>query len=88
MNWNLIEYLPEEARVRSSFSHIIAEYINAVYDHMWVENDRNITQTPARRRPGTSQSSYRPELGLGAHKTAAEFAQSLLNGVMSQKLFQ
>lgn len=88
MNWNLAEYLPEEVKCRSSFSNVIAAYINAVYEYMWSDPDRALTQTPIRRRPSTSQSSYRPQLGLGAHKNASEFAKNLITGELSQKLFQ
>lgn len=89
MNWNLIEYLPEEAACQASFSAIVAGYISAVYQHM-CESD-TADATPRRRRKNRNSSlsqTLSAPLGLGALENTAEFAKKLISGEMSHKLFQ
>ena len=47
MNWNLAEYLPEWCGSQSSFSNVIASYMNAVYEKQQEESGRF---TPVTRR--------------------------------------
>lgn len=82
MNWSLMECLPDEVGCRSSFSTVIAGYINAVYQCM-MENEANNTLRPRRR---LSQSSF--ALGLGALENTADYAKKLISGEMSQRLFK
>ncbi|XP_043787268.1 DNA polymerase epsilon catalytic subunit 1 [Apis laboriosa] len=84
MNWNLMECLPKEAACQSSFSAIIAGYINAIYQFI-SENELNATIKP--RRKSNSQS-LAAQLGLGSLENTANFAKKLISGDMSQKLFQ
>lgn len=84
MNWNLMECLPKEAACQSSFSAIIAGYINAIYQFI-SENELNTTIKP--RRKSNSQS-LAAQLGLGSLENTANFAKKLISGDMSQKLFQ
>ncbi|OAD60585.1 DNA polymerase epsilon catalytic subunit A [Eufriesea mexicana] len=84
MNWNLMECLPQEAACRSSFTAIIAGYINAIYQFM-CENELNTTIKPKRRSNSQSLSA---QLGLGSLENTADFAKKLISGDMSQKLFQ
>lgn len=86
MKWNLMECLPKESGCQSSFSAVIAGYINAIYQFM-IENDLNNTFRPKRRTNSLSQS-ISAQLGLGSLENTADFAKKLISGDMSQKLFQ
>lgn len=78
MNWNIAELLPERAGCRNNFNAVIAGYINAVYTRL--ENaDRSRVIVGA-----LSQPSY----GLATHETVMEYAKELLQGEISQTLFQ
>lgn len=79
-----MECLPKEAACQSSFSAIIAGYINAIYQFI-SENELNTTIKP--RRKSNSQS-LAAQLGLGSLENTANFAKKLISGDMSQKLFQ
>ncbi|XP_015586460.1 DNA polymerase epsilon catalytic subunit A [Cephus cinctus] len=88
MNWNIMQFLPEEASCQASFSAIIAGYISAIYQFMCESDNANMTPRPRKRRnTSLSQTLTRP-LGLGALENTSEFAKSLIMGEMSQKLFQ
>lgn len=82
-----MECLPQEAACRSSFSAIIAGYINAVYQFM-SENELNTTVRPNRLRSNSLSQSLTPQLGLGSLENTADFAKKLISGDMSQKLFR
>ncbi|XP_076638395.1 DNA polymerase epsilon catalytic subunit 1 isoform X3 [Colletes latitarsis] len=87
MKWNLMECLPKEAACQSSFSAIIAGYINALYQFMSENEQLNATVRPRRRSTSLSQS-LSAQLGLGALENTADFVKQLISGDMSQKLFQ
>lgn len=78
-----MECLPKEAACQSSFSAIIAGYINAIYQFI-SENELNAIKP---RRKSNSQS-LAAQLGLGSLENTANFAKKLISGDMSQKLFQ
>ncbi|XP_014243351.1 DNA polymerase epsilon catalytic subunit A [Cimex lectularius] len=86
MNWNLSEYLPEEAGVQSHFTTIVAGYISAVYQYM--NTSEPVSATPKRVSALSSQMATQAiPLGVGAHLSTAEFAKALISGDMTQKLF-
>lgn len=87
MNWNLMEYLPEDAACQDNFSAVIAGYIMKVYLHL---QDNMIPEghTPVRKKRASSQSQTQSKpLGLGVHATTAEYAKELITGELAQKLF-
>lgn len=87
MNWNLMEYLPEDAACQDNFSAVIAGYIMKVYLHL-KENLVPEGHTPARKKRVSSQSQTQSKpMGIGVHETTAEFAKDLITGEMAQKLF-
>lgn len=79
-----MECLPKEAACQSSFSAIIAGYINAIYQFI-SENELNATIKPKRK---SNSQSLAAQLGLGSLENTANFAKKLISGDMSQKLFQ
>lgn len=83
MNWNLLEYLPEEAGCRESFKVILAGFINAVHTHLSGLDVELVPQVPVGSQPSTQRM-----LGLGTRGNAAEFAEKLLVEHLSQKLFE
>ncbi|XP_026299077.1 DNA polymerase epsilon catalytic subunit A [Apis mellifera] len=82
MNWNLMECLPKEAACQSSFSAIIAGYINAIYQFI---SENELNAIPKRK---SNSQSLAAQLGLGSLENTANFAKKLISGDMSQKLFQ
>lgn len=86
MKWNLMECLPKEAACQSSFSAIIAGYINAIYQFMSENEQMNATVRP--RRSTNLSQSLTAQLGLGSLQNTADFAKKFISGDMSQKLFQ
>lgn len=88
MKWNLMECLPREAACQSSFSAIIAGYINAIYQFMSENEQLNATVRPRRRLSQSLSQSLSAQLGLGALTNTADFVKRLISGDMSQKLFQ
>ncbi|CAD6231570.1 GSCOCG00001475001-RA-CDS [Cotesia congregata] len=86
MTWNLMEILPQEASCQASFSAVIAGYIIAVYEFINQMEFPNTPRLSRRRKNNFSQTIC--QLGLGSLENAGEFAKKLINGEMSQKLFQ
>nr|XP_003707004.1 PREDICTED: DNA polymerase epsilon catalytic subunit A [Megachile rotundata] len=87
MQWNLMECLPKEAACQSSFSAIIAGYINAIYQYI-SENEQMNTSIKPRRRSNSLSQSLTAQLGLGSLENTADFAKKLISGDLSQQLFQ
>ncbi|CAB0006743.1 unnamed protein product, partial [Nesidiocoris tenuis] len=85
MNWNLSEFLPEEANVQGHFTTIIATYISTIYQFM--AESEPVLGTPMRRQTTASQATQTAPTGVGAHLSTAEFAKNLITGELSQKLF-
>ncbi|XP_076350234.1 DNA polymerase epsilon catalytic subunit 1 isoform X2 [Tachypleus tridentatus] len=75
MCWNLMKYLPESAAIQENFSAVIASYISTVYQHY---------QEEYRARKLTS-CSQNPENSVTP--ASLTFAQELVSGELSQKLF-
>ncbi|XP_026280416.1 DNA polymerase epsilon catalytic subunit 1 [Frankliniella occidentalis] len=87
MNWNLMEYLPEDAACQDNFSAVIAGYIMKVFLHL-KENIVPDGQTPVRKKRAGSQSQTQSKpLGLGVHASTAEYAKDLIANELAQKLF-
>lgn len=82
-----MECLPEEAACQSSFSAIVAGYINAIYRFMSENEEMNTTVRPRRISTSLSQS-FTTQLGLGSFENTAAFAKQLISGDMSQQLFR
>lgn len=77
-----MECLPKEAACQSSFSAIIAGYINAIYQFI---SENELNAIPKRK---SNSQSLAAQLGLGSLENTANFAKKLISGDMSQKLFQ
>ncbi|CAH0549983.1 unnamed protein product [Brassicogethes aeneus] len=80
MKWNIADQqLPEGAGCRNNFNAVLAGYINAIY-----------TQLKSRHGDTTVHQalSSQPSYGLAAHDDVIEYAQNLLQGEISQTLFQ
>ncbi|XP_046479124.1 DNA polymerase epsilon catalytic subunit 1 isoform X1 [Neodiprion pinetum] len=88
MNWNLIEYLPEEAACQASFNAIVAGYISAVYQHMSESESSDATPRRRKRKNSSLSQTLTAPLGLGALESTAEFAKKIISSEMSHKLFQ
>ncbi|KZC07383.1 PREDICTED: DNA polymerase epsilon catalytic subunit A [Dufourea novaeangliae] len=86
MKWNLMECLPKESACQSSFSAIIAGYINAIYQFM-IENEQLSCTIRPRRKSTSLSQSLSAQLGLGSLENTADFAKKLISGDLSQKLF-
>ncbi|XP_029052112.1 DNA polymerase epsilon catalytic subunit 1 isoform X1 [Osmia bicornis bicornis] len=87
MQWNLMECLPKEASCESTFSAIIAGYINAIYQYIF-ENEQMNTSIKPNRRSNSQNQSLSGQLGLGSLENTANFAKKLISGDLSQQLFQ
>ncbi|KAJ8911866.1 hypothetical protein NQ315_012532 [Exocentrus adspersus] len=76
MNWNIAEQLPEAANCRNHFNAVIAGFINAIYVRL---KEREVT---------TVAMHSQPSLGLASREDVVEYAKELLEGEISQTLFQ
>ncbi|XP_071842243.1 DNA polymerase epsilon catalytic subunit A-like isoform X1 [Apostichopus japonicus] len=84
MNWNIMHYLPAGAACQDTYNMIIAGYILAVYKNAQEESERMTPgNTPIRRR-GNSQPTQ-PD--SSSTPNTVSFAQNLIDGELSQKLF-
>lgn len=87
MNWNLMEYLPENGGVQLHFSAVIAGYISSIYQYLCQCDP--VMRTPRRNRAlvGSQSGTQTIPLGVGAHENTATFAKEMIQGELSQKLF-
>ncbi|XP_065212426.1 DNA polymerase epsilon catalytic subunit 1 [Planococcus citri] len=85
MNWNMMEFLPEDGGLRTYFNDIVAGYIHAIYTHL-CSNDAACA-TPKRRRTTLSQLTQTTQLGVGAHEETTEFAKEFISSELTDKLF-
>uniref|UniRef100_A0A0A9Y3R9 DNA polymerase epsilon catalytic subunit n=1 Tax=Lygus hesperus TaxID=30085 RepID=A0A0A9Y3R9_LYGHE len=85
MNWNLSEFLPEEANVQGHFTTIIASYMSSIYQYL--TQSEPVMGTPVRRPTTASQLTQTAPTGVGAHLSTADYAKKLISGDLSQKLF-
>ncbi|KAJ8035463.1 DNA polymerase epsilon catalytic subunit A [Holothuria leucospilota] len=86
MNWNIMHYLPTGAACQDTFKMIIAGYILAVYKNAQEESS-HITpgNTPIRRRGNTQVTQTQADSSTTPNTVS--FAQNLIDGELSQKLF-
>lgn len=89
MNWNMATYLPEAGAIQKNFNTVIAGYITANHQFIEEEAQRIVPgQTPIRRRHSTqSQTPRRLSQATGEPMTAQEYAQDLIKGELTQRLF-
>ena len=90
MNWNMANYLPEGGAIQKNFNTVIAGYITANHQFIQEEAQRVAPgQTPIRKRTNSSQSQTPRRLSqvTGEPLTAAEYAQDLIKGELTQRLF-
>jgi len=87
MNWNLVEYLPEDAGCQENFSAVIAGYILKIFMHLQDNFESHSQSQPKRRLGSQSQVAAKP-LGVGSNQSTEELAKELLTGEMAQKLFR
>ena len=89
MNWNLASYLPEEGAIQKNFNTVIAGYITANFQFIEEEAVRVAPgHTPVRkRRSSQSQTPRRLSQATGEPMTPREYAQDLIKGELTQRLF-
>lgn len=87
MNWNLMEFLPEQGGIRKYFSDIIAGYIHAIYSQIIQVASENNTDTPKRRKTTLSQLSQRTPMGVDSNEDIAVFARDFISNKIQNKLF-
>lgn len=89
MNWNMATYLPESGAIQKNFNTVIAGYITANHQFLLDEAERVAPgQTPIRkRRSSQSQTPRRLSQATGQPLTCAEYAQDLIKGELTQRLF-
>lgn len=85
MNWNMMEFLPEEGGIRKYFNDIVAGFIHAIYTRL-ITNDV-MSATPKRRKTTLSQLTQSAPLGVEAHEDTAAFAKELISSELTDKLF-
>lgn len=85
MNWNLVQYLPEVGACQDNFTNSVASYISAVYQKT-VEEYGIFGGDSVIRRVVTSQSQCSKDPNDTSCKIEA-YAQQLITGEMTQKLF-
>ena len=85
MNWNMMEFLPEDGGLRTYFNDIIGGYIHAVYSHL--SASEVLCATPKRRKTTLSQLSQTNPLGVGAHEETATFAKEFISSELTDKLY-
>uniref|UniRef100_T1J6P1 DNA polymerase epsilon catalytic subunit n=1 Tax=Strigamia maritima TaxID=126957 RepID=T1J6P1_STRMM len=80
MNWNLIEFLPEDGGCRQYVNSVVAGYINAVHRYL----DTEVTGlTPVQRKSSSQTSQAAKDANLGV----VVFSRQLITESLSQKLF-
>ncbi len=91
MNWNLATYLPEAGACQKNFNTVVAGYITANHQFLEEESVRIAPGcTPIRKRRGSQSQTpnHRRSLTqIGQPQTPAEFAQDLIMGELTQRLF-
>jgi len=85
MEWSLALSLPKEAGCRENFNALVAGYVSATFTKLLEAHESRVGKddTPVRKRT-TSQVA---PLG-SAQQSAADYAKSLINGDLGQKLYQ
>ena len=92
MSWNLANYLPEEGNIRGNFNRVVMGYLSSIYNFLEAEKERIAPgDTPIRKRkltqtPG-SFSTPNANTSRREAKTPEEFAEDLVSGELSQRLF-
>ena len=88
MNWNMMEFLPENGGVRKYFSDVVASYIHAVYTKLSrSDGEEGAPATPKRRKTTLSQLTQTTPMGVGTRDSIASFAKELLTNELQDKLF-
>lgn len=85
MNWNMMEFLPEEGGIRKQFSDTVVNYIHKVYTHLI--SSQPSQSTPRRRRTTLSQLTQPTQYGAGAHTSTSNFVAEFISGDLRDKLF-
>ncbi|XP_064424312.1 DNA polymerase epsilon catalytic subunit A [Latimeria chalumnae] len=87
-NWNIMQFLPQEASCQSYFLMIVSAYIVAVYHSMKEEMRRNAPgSTPVKRRGASSQVSQESEGDAGALPGMITFSQDYVSNELTQNFF-
>jgi len=90
MNWNLATYLPEGGAIQKNFNTVVAGYITANYQFIEEEAQRIAPgHTPIRKRRSSQSQTPNRRLSqaTGEPLTASEYAQDLIKGELTQRLF-
>ncbi|CAM1314648.1 POLE (predicted), partial [Pycnogonum litorale] len=84
MNWDIGKYLPEEASCQENFKILIAGYISSLYNY---NRSQYGCRTPGRTPLQKKTASQAQKAGTSMLADTVKFAQELISGEMSQKLF-
>ncbi|XKL62236.1 hypothetical protein PGB90_002069 [Kerria lacca] len=85
MNWNIMEFLPEEGGTRKHFKDIVAGYIYAVYSHIISKEQTQGTQKKSKTT--LSQLTQLIPLGTDVDENTAAFVKELVSNELRDKLF-
>ncbi|XP_062890220.1 DNA polymerase epsilon catalytic subunit A isoform X2 [Mobula hypostoma] len=86
-NWNIMQYLPQDASCQSYFLMIVSAYIVAVYHSMKEELRRSAPGcTPIKQR-GVSQISQDPAGETGTSAGLITFSQEYVSNELTQNFF-
>ncbi|KAG1689536.1 DNA polymerase epsilon catalytic subunit A [Nymphon striatum] len=84
MNWNMNKYLPSSVACQHYFEMTIAGYINSVYSHT---KEQYAGRTPGKTPVQRKTNSQVQKQGTLCLPDTVLYAQDLISGEMSQKLF-
>lgn len=85
MNWNMMEFLPEEGGIRKQFSDTVVNFIHKVYTHL--TSSEPSQGTPRRRRTTLSQLTQPTQYGAGAHTSTTNFVSEFISNDLRDRLF-